>query len=828
MVPGTDLPDPTATGDGTTTNPTLHPTYSDFSAYTLFGTSGSPQVTDVAQGYDGDCELCASMIEVLQNHPSLINSMFVSDGNGVYGVRFYVDGKETWVTVDSELPTYQGVLLYNDPLLSGTNDGLWASLIEKAYAQLSADGNIGHPATNSYDNISADSAFNVLTNLINTNSVQYLVSQSANWNAYKNIIIEAVQAGNDVIVETGSNAKDTTSNSQGQQLLVADHAFAVISYDASTGDFLVRNPWGVDPNDNSYVAQFEVSMADIASVEGDFAIDNSAAPNIVFNFAQQIVGLASSTNANFNVAANSLGANSTIKLASLVAPMDVAGNDIAFYKIEMVGGGQLNLNGAANGANAAQAAANEVVVSAADLSKLTITTGASGSNVDVFVSGIEGSSTTWATPSELYWSVDSTQLTVLPAVDAIVARGASTSVSSLFQVAGPLAGESSLKYFVSVESGGGTINLNGATDLQGGGGNGGQIEVSAADLAKLTYTNAGNAGVAVLDITVTDGSHTSDLTQVGVDVGYSVAVTLNAFNQGTTPYQVAVSDSAANIFAGLDQLQQMMPSWALLGIATTDSGIVTESISSATLAADRGVLSIIDSSMILDVTASGTEASIEGLSNLATVVVFSGTASQYSFAANATAGTFDVTGPNGAVTALSHVVALQFADHELFVASQTPVTGATVSSAQITELYSAVFSREPDVSGLNFYEQFAAANPGTSFVSYAQFFLTSAEYTGNTAHNYAQTTAGDSAFITDIYSNLLHRAPDTGAVQFYLDNVITPALKGLAAGTTAYTAAEAIAHAQVLTYISQSAEFLGDVQVTAAHPADGSHWLVLV
>ena len=820
---GTDLPDPTASSDST--QPTLSPIYTSFSQYTLFGTSGSPQVTDVAQGYDGDCELCSGMIEMLQNHPDLINSMFVSDGNGVYGVRFYVDGKETWVTVDSELPTYKGQLLYNDPLLSGGNDGLWASLIEKAYAQLSADGLIGHPSTNSYDNISADTAFDVLTNLVNTNSVQYLLSSSANWNSYKNIVIEAIQAGNDVILETGTATNDYTTNSAGQKLLVADHAFAVIGYDSTTGDFIVRNPWGVEPSDTTYVTQFEVSMADIVKVAGDFAYDNSASPDVVFNFAEQIVGLASITNTAFAAASASLGANGYVRLASLVQPMDIAGKDILYYKIELLGGtGGLNLNGAANGATAAETAAGEVIVSAADLAKLTLSTGTSGGNIDLFISGYDSAG--WSSPTEIYWNVDSTQLTVLPVVDTIIAPTAAVSVASLFSVS-TTASTSGLTYFVQIESGGGKINLNGATDLLGGDSRGGQIEVSAADLAKLTYTASSSSGIAVLDITAASNGHTSDITQVAVDVGYSVAATLSTFDSGATPYQVAVSDSAATVFASLDQLEQMMPNWALLGITLTDGSIPTETITSTQLSADRGVLSIIESKMVLDVTATGTESSIQGLSNLATVVVFSGATSQYSFASTAQAGTFDVTGPNGGITALTDVVALQFSDHEVIVASSTAVDGEAVTSAQITNLYAAVFAREPDVAGLNFYEQYAAANPGVTVVTYAEYFLASSEYTSNTAHNYAQSTAGETSFITDTYHNLLNRTPSAAEVTYYL-NVIQPMLNGLTAGTSAYASADTLAHATVLAYFSQSPEFLGDVQVTATHPADGTHWLVLV
>jgi hypothetical protein len=815
---GSDLPDPTASSSGTTQ--TLHPSYSDFSAYQLFGTTGTPQLSDVAQGYDGDCELCSGMIEMLDNHPSQLQSMFVDDGNGVYGVRFYVNGKETWVTVDSELPTDQGSLVYNDSLASGTNAGLWADLIEKAYAQLSATGNTGHASVNSYNNISADPAFDVLTNLTNASSIDTLTFQSVNWNAYKNIIAEAVEAHDDVILETGQKASDHTVNAQGQDMLVSDHAFAVVGYDSGTGEFIVRNPWGVE-NGQTWVTQFEVSMNDVATVEGDFVIDNSAAPNVVFNYAEQIVALASTTTPSFGTAAEALSAGSVVALSPLITQMDTAGLAITEYKIELLGTGALNLNGATDLANAAQQAAGEVVVSASDLAKLTISTGTAGGTVDLFISGNDG--TGWSTPGELYWNVETTQLAVVPAVDPIIAPSASLPVAGLFSLTGPLAGETGLTYYLSIEAGGGTIHLNGATDLLGGAG-AGQIEVSAADLAKLTYTASANSGVAVLDVTVTDGTHTSDVTQVPVDVGYSVAKTLSVFDAGETPYQVAVADSAATIFANLDQLEQMMPSWALLGIAVTDSGIPTETITAAQLSADRGVLSIIDATLILDVTASGTTQSIEGVSNLATVVVFSGTASQYSLTALGS-GVVDVTGSAG-TTAVSGVVALQFSDHEVFVASQTPSVAGAVSSSQVADLYAAVFARTPDAAGLNYYEQEAAGNPALTIVNFATSFLSSPEY--QAAHSYAQTLAGETQFITDTYNNLLHRAPEAGAASWYITNIVNPALAGQTAGTAAYAAADLLAHAEVLADFSQSGEFLSDVQVTAAHPADAQHWLVLV
>jgi hypothetical protein len=155
------------------------------------------------------------------------------------------------------------------------------------------------------------------------------------------------------------------------------------------------------------------------------------------------------------------------------------------------------------------------------------------------------------------------------------------------------------------------------------------------------------------------------------------------------------------------------------------------------------------------------------------------------------------------------------------------VPGA-VSSAQIADLYAAVLARTPDVAGLAFYQSFAAANPATPIVTYAEWFLSSPEYTGTSAHDYAQSAAGDAQFITDTYQNLLHRAPETGAIAFYETKVIDPILATVTPGTTAYTQAELKAHAMVLTYFSVSGEFLGDVQITAAQPANAQHWLALV
>jgi hypothetical protein len=168
---------------------------------------------------------------------------------------------------------------------------------------------------------------------------------------------------------------------------------------------------------------------------------------------------------------------------------------------------------------------------------------------------------------------------------------------------------------------------------------------------------------------------------------------------------------------------------------------------------------------------------------------------------------------------------VQFSDQTVILAA-TPGPANAVTTGNITELYAAVLAREPDVGGLAFYQNALVKNPGTSLQTFATYFLDSSEYTST--HNYAESSAGDEQFITDSYQNLLHRTPTASEVSFYETNVLAPAVASLTAGTSAYAAAQLQAHALMLVYFSASSEFLGDVQITASHPASAQHWLVLL
>jgi hypothetical protein len=244
----------------------------------------------------------------------------------------------------------------------------------------------------------------------------------------------------------------------------------------------------------------------------------------------------------------------------------------------------------------------------------------------------------------------------------------------------------------------------------------------------------------------------------------------------------------------------------------TGMGTPTLDITTAQLASDAGAIAKFTGNYVVETPDAG-------------IITLTGDIADYTVTASAGGGI--VVRNAGIVVLLDRDTALlNFADHSELVA-QTPGTD-TVTSGNLAELYGAVLGRQPDIAGLSFYQDYLTANPGTPLLQFAEWFLASPEYTSNSAHTYAQTAAGDAQFISDSYQTLLHRTASAAEVAYYQTNVIAPALAGLTAGTTAYSAAETQAHAQVLVYLSASPEFLSDVQVTAAHPADAQHWLILV
>lgn len=139
-------------------------------------------------------------------------------------------------------------------------------------------------------------------------------------------------------------------------------------------------------------------------------------------------------------------------------------------------------------------------------------------------------------------------------------------------------------------------------------------------------------------------------------------------------------------------------------------------------------------------------------------------------------GTFVITDHSGAdgTDVLSHIDRVQFADARVAL----DIEG---NAGQAYRLYQAAFNRVPDLGGLGY--QMNALDIGLTLTQVAGNFIASPEF----QRTYGNV--GDTQFVTLLYQNVLHRAPDSGGLQYHLDE--------LASGQS---------RALVLTHFSESPE----------------------
>ncbi len=279
---GTDLPSSTVHMSG---YPTFKVSYSAVTS-PVFGATG-PSMNDINQGYLGDCYLLASLAEVAYQNPSLIQSMITSDGNNTYGIRFFVDGSAEYVTVNNSLA--DGGTIFNNAT------DIWASLVEKAYAQIQASGIITGNTVNDGNSFSTigNGGFpeDALEEITGASSITDFDASGSSWSQYVYndalatqlatlglttasvlaTLISDLAEGNDAVLSSETNA--TASN--GMDTLIADHAMSIYGYDSTTGDLEIRNPWGTESG-QYWETTFEVSLAALLADGDTISVDNMA------------------------------------------------------------------------------------------------------------------------------------------------------------------------------------------------------------------------------------------------------------------------------------------------------------------------------------------------------------------------------------------------------------------------------------------------------------------------------------------------------------------------------------------------------------------------
>jgi hypothetical protein len=82
------------------------------------------------------------------------------------------------------------------------------------------------------------------------------------------------------------------------------------------------------------------------------------------------------------------------------------------------------------------------------------------------------------------------------------------------------------------------------------------------------------------------------------------------------------------------------------------------------------------------------------------------------------------------------------------------------AAAEVARLYDTAFSRLPDVTGLNYWTH--AIETGTTLLQVAQGFIASAEFQADYG------TPDNTGFVTLLYNNVLHRAPDAGGLAYWV------------------------------------------------------------
>ena len=255
----------------------------------LFAAAG-PTIDDVNQGQIGDCFMLAPLAAMAAQDPAAIRAMITDNGNNTYAVRFFVDGKAQYVTVDNTLANGGGIFT------GGADD--WAGLIEKAYTQLQAGGNTTGANIsfgNNYSSIAnGGSPATALAEFTGADTITQFAASGSSWSSMvfdgkslttpnnhniatvlssdKNLATSAVQAtmiadlaaGDEVILSSYTNDVDAT----GKTTLVANHAMTVYGFDTTTGMFEIYNPWGARSSGQTWDTRFEASLGSLLA-DGD-------------------------------------------------------------------------------------------------------------------------------------------------------------------------------------------------------------------------------------------------------------------------------------------------------------------------------------------------------------------------------------------------------------------------------------------------------------------------------------------------------------------------------------------------------------------------------
>jgi len=307
---GFDVPNPTFPGDAAHNEPDRIVAYAAGSG-PLF--EGDIDFSVVNQGGLGDCWFVAATASIAEFRPDTITSLFIDNGDGTYGVRFWdiptgqslpLDNRgasEHWVTVNRQVPVYDNGRRDKIAGMTSTRSGaltdqLWPSLLEKAAAQaselklFSAYRGLQY-GSNSFASI--DGGFGEGLAMLEPSAVIYGMSRDVQngyldnvysspfvWQQYLAGYESAINAGNGPAIVISNSWADASLNpippNTDGFTFRSGHAFGIVEYDIPASEFTIYNPWGISSPGATNISPFKASSSELYGkflslpISGDF------------------------------------------------------------------------------------------------------------------------------------------------------------------------------------------------------------------------------------------------------------------------------------------------------------------------------------------------------------------------------------------------------------------------------------------------------------------------------------------------------------------------------------------------------------------------------
>jgi hypothetical protein len=272
---GADLPTPYVGGDSAAAARAVSFTYGTATG-PLFVDGARPG--DVAQGRAGTCYLLTAADAIAARRPSVIEGMFLDNGDGTFGVRFLTSTQaEIWVTVDRRIPMRDGRIILAANAERSWAGEVWPALLEKAYAQANEMGCFGRPvAANSYRWIEGgrDEALVHIgggerTRVVTSDEFLHGAGDEASaqadptaWKRFLEPAMAAAAAGRSLIF----GCFGTTVGANGRRNFLPRHGFAITDAIAVSDSFRFVNPWGASSTGGNHV--FEESWSAVFAASG--------------------------------------------------------------------------------------------------------------------------------------------------------------------------------------------------------------------------------------------------------------------------------------------------------------------------------------------------------------------------------------------------------------------------------------------------------------------------------------------------------------------------------------------------------------------------------